>query len=157
MKIKIVLAIALLFFSLKINSQATKFTPTTYIEKYNPIATDLMNEHKIPVSVILGISMLESGYGTSKLSVNKHNYFGIKKGKYYRGYNNDIESFNDFCALVKRKKFYNNLVSNDIKDYNIWLTNLKKIGYSTSSDWQKKVTDYINKYQLYKYDVLCID
>ena len=82
MKIKIILVIAMLLLTLSVKSQI--LTPITYIEKYDSLATNLMNEHGIPASIILGISMLESGYGNSKLSTNKNNYFGVRTGKYYK-------------------------------------------------------------------------
>ena len=98
-----IITIFLILFNFNIQSQP----PLTFLEKYNDTALALSKEHNIPASIILGVSMLESGNGTSKLSRNKHNFFGIKKGKYYRGYENDQESFKDFCKLVSKKKYYN--------------------------------------------------
>ena len=75
--------------SLKIESQ----TPVSYVDKYNPMAQELMKDHNIPASVILAISMLESGNGTSKLSQNKHNYFGIPLGQSDLVFNNSFYLF----------------------------------------------------------------
>lgn len=109
-----------------------------------------MNETGIPASVILGISILESGSGTSYLSKNKNNYFGIKRGKYYRGYESDTASFNHFCEFISSKKFYNSIKEN--RDYRIWINNINKIGYSTSSTWGGKVITIIKRYNLHEYD-----
>ena len=69
MNYKILLLIVMLLLSLNVKSQ--KHTPLTYINKYDSLSLSLTTESKIPTSIILGISMLESGYGTSKLSINK--------------------------------------------------------------------------------------
>ena len=149
MKFKIILVIVMVFLSfIKIESQ----TPVSYVDKYNPMAQELMKDHNIPASVILGISMLESGNGTSKLSLNKHNYFGVKKGKSYRAYENDSASFKDFCEIIARKKYYDYLTKNNIMDYKVWLTKIQSGGYSVSKDWKTKVLYYIEKYKLYEFD-----
>jgi len=131
-----------------------KHTPNTYIEKYDSISIALMKEYKIPASIILGISMWESAYGTSKLSTTKHNYFGIKKNGVYRSYESDTTSFKDFCNYISNRKAYqyNYLIDNNILDYNVWLTKLQNGGYSESVDWKSKVTYMIKRYKLYEYD-----
>ena len=149
MKFKILLAIVMVFLSfIKIESQ----NPVSFVDKYNPMAQELMEKHNIPASVILAISMLESGSGTSKLSRNKNNYFGVKKGNVYRGYENDSASFKDFCEIISRKKYYDYLTKNNIMDYNIWITKIQSGGYSVSKDWSTKVLFYIKKYKLYELD-----
>lgn len=144
MKIKIILGIVMLLLFLNVKSQ--NYTPITYIDAYDNMSIELMKEYGIPTSIILGISMLESGYGTSKLSTKKNNYFGVKKGNKYRGYENDIESFRDFCEIISKKKFYDSLKDN--LDYTKWLNKIRLSGYSASSDWSKKVLYYIKKYHL---------
>ena len=143
-----IITIFLILFNFNIQSQP----PLTFLEKYNDTALALSKEHNIPASIILGVSMLESGNGTSKLSRNKHNFFGIKKGKYYRGYENDQESFKDFCKLVSKKKYYNSLTENNVMDYKIWVKKISSGGYSESKTWSTKVLYYINKYKLDELD-----
>lgn len=149
MKIKIILVIVMLLFTLNVKSQ---HTPLSYIEKYDSLATELMNEYNIPASIILGISMLESGYGTSKLSKNKNNYFGVRIGKEYKFYENDTASFEHFCEFISRKKYYNFLTSNNINDHNIWIDKIKNGGYAESPGWSVAVLFYIRKYKLYELD-----
>jgi len=148
MKIKIILVIGMLLLFLNVRSQI--HTPITYVDMYDNTSIELMKEYGIPASIILGISMLESGYGTSKLSTKKNNYFGVKKGNIYRGYENDFASFKDFCTIISRKKFYESLKYN--LDYKIWLDKIRLSGYSASSDWAKKVLYYIKKYKLDDFD-----
>lgn len=153
MKLKIMLVIVLLLLTLVLNAQVKTYqNQTQFIQKYDSISLILMEEYNIPRSIILGISMHESGYGTSKLSINKHNYFGIKKNKYYREYNSDIDSFYDFCILISKKKYYNYLINKNISDYNLWINELRKSGYSEDTNWSIKVLHYINKYKLYDKD-----
>lgn len=149
MKFKIILVIVMAFLSfIKIESQ----NPVSYVDKYNPMAQELMKDHNIPASVILAISMLESGSGTSKLSRNKNNYFGVKKGNVYRGYENDSASFKDFCKIISRKKYYDYLTKNNIMDYNVWVAKIQSGGYSVSKDWPTKVLYIIKRYKLYELD-----
>ena len=126
--------------------------PKSYIEKYKSVSIELMQKTHIPSSVILGISMLESGSGTSKLSKYGHNYFGIKGGKHYKKYNSDTASFNDFGKLITKKKFYSK-ISNS-KDYNVWLLNMQRMGYSESPQWRSRIIYIIKKYNLTQYDII---
>jgi flagellum-specific peptidoglycan hydrolase FlgJ len=144
----LVIVMLLLFLNLK----AENYTPTTYIDKYDEMSINLMKKTCVPASIILAISIHESGFGTSKLSKNKNNFFGIKKDKVYRSYENDTASFNDFCVLISKKKFYDTLTKNNTSDYKIWLNKIKNTGYSESADWEHKVLYYIKKYKLYELD-----
>lgn len=151
---KIKLVIVMLFFTLILNAQ--KHTPLTFIEKYDSISIELMEEYEIPPSIILGISMHESAYGNSKLCKNKNNFFGVKSGNHYRGYETDTLSFQHFCTFVSKKKYYNNLTQNKITDYKIWLNEIRK-GYSADPNWYTKVLHYIKKYKLYDFDFDVLD
>lgn len=155
MRKMITLAIVMLLLTLISNAQK-KYTPLTYIEKYDSISIKLMEKYEIPSSIILGISMHESGYGNSSLSKNKHNFFGVKSGKYYKKYENDSTSFEHFCEFISKKKYYNKLIESNIIDYKIWLNEIKR-GYSQDPNWYSKVLHYIKKYELYKFDFEVLD
>jgi len=65
----------LLFLSLAFSNgfgQSPKF-----IKNFKPLADSLSEEYGIPASVILGISIIESGSGTSRNCKLLNNYFGI--------------------------------------------------------------------------------
>jgi len=130
-----------------------KYTMTSFIEKFDSLTFELMIEYDIPRSVMLGISMHESAYGNSQLSREKHNFFGIKKDGVYRSYDNDTESFKDFCVYVSKKKYYKDLVINKVTDYRIWMEKIRGGGYSESPTWMNQVISYINKYKLYELDL----
>lgn len=123
-----------------------------FIDKYNTLSISLSKEYKIPTSVILSISMWESGSGTSKLSRNKHNYFGIKQGRHYRGYENDSASFRHFCEYVSKRKYYRTLVDNNITDYKKWIQKIQSGGYSQTKKWPNMIIMMIKKNNLSDFD-----
>lgn len=125
---------------------------TKFIDKYDSLAISLSNEYKIPVSVILSISMWESGSGTSRLSRTKHNYFGVKQGRHYKRYENDSTSFRHFCEFISKRKYYTKLTTNNVTDYKVWVLNIKRCGYSETRTWDKHILSMIKAYDLNKFD-----
>jgi Bax protein len=128
-----------------------------YIKKYRPMADSLSEVYKIPVSVILGIALLESGSGTSRNCKLLHNHFGVV-GKNnllktigvktrYKQYPDSLASYVDFCKIIKKKKFYKKLKDN--MDYKVWVDSISKTGYSEVPDeWKQKVLNTIRKNKL---------
>jgi len=135
----------LLTFSAYTNAQNEQ---KKFINKFDELSISLSNEFKIPVSVILAISLWESGSGTSRLSRTKHNYFGVKQGKNYKRYDNDSVSFRHFCEFISKRKYYKKLTSNNVTDYHIWVLNIKRGGYSETKTWDKHVISMIEIYNL---------
>jgi len=133
-----------------------------YIAKYKQVAIERMKSDGIPASVILGISIVESGAGTSPVCKKLKNHFGIVgkntnsvaklgyKSK-YKEYKTDAESYLHFSQVVQRKKFYKKLKGN--KDYKEWIKALDKANYSSAKQkWVNKIIQTIAKYKLYEYD-----
>ena len=128
-----------------------------YIKKYKPLADSLAKEYKIPVAVILGVAIVESGAGTSRNSKLLNNHFGIV-GKNdlmktngiksrYKHFKDVTASYVAFCKLVKKRKYYDKLKGN--KDYNLWLDAMSKAGYSeVPEEWKKKIATCIRKHKL---------
>lgn len=110
-----------------------------YIEKYSALADSLSAEYEIPVSVILGIAIVESSSGTGRNARLLNNHFGVvgknnllkKKGikTKYKQYTDARSSYIDFCKLVSRRKYYQRLKGNS--DYKLWVDAISKSGYST--------------------------
>ena len=124
-----------------------------YIKKNREMALEFSKEYSIPVEIILGIAIIESGSGQSKIVRNLNNHFGIvgsNKVKYrtrYKQYSNDRDSYKDFCNLISSKKFYAKLKT--IKNYNLWVQNIAKIGYSENPKvWKKSLIKTIKTYKL---------
>jgi len=135
----------------------------SYIEKHKPLAIDLMREYAIPASVILGVAVIESGAGTSALSREFNNDFGIvgtnshsiqKLGHHthYKEYENDSASFRHFCEIIARKPYYALLICNP--DPISWINAIRKSGYASASHtWGKRVEMAIQKFNLTTIDL----
>jgi flagellum-specific peptidoglycan hydrolase FlgJ len=131
--------------------------PQRFVTKFRPMADSLSAVYGIPASVILGISMLESGSGTSRNARMLNNFFGIV-GKNnlrrthgiksrYKQYATEMESFVDFCRLMSRKRFYPSLKGN--KSIQQWVRSIAATGYSEAPVvWQQRVMSTIRKNRL---------
>lgn len=131
--------------------------PQAYVKQYQQTVIALSDSFEIPAELIMSIALVESGAGTSQVCKKLHNHFGIKASKHYQNYNGfksrfkfyqtDSLSFVDFCAYVKRRKYYAQLKGNF--NYNAWLNAMAKSGYSGSPKaWKSKIRTTIKKYNL---------
>jgi flagellum-specific peptidoglycan hydrolase FlgJ len=131
---------------------------TNYINKFSPISKKLCVEYGIPASIILGVSILESGSGTSKNCKDLNNYFGMtgknslkKRRSMYKQYATAEDSFHDFCKMLSRKKFYPSMKDN--MNYKKWLTAMNNAHYAGAKGvWISRVTSIIVKHKLNVYD-----
>jgi flagellum-specific peptidoglycan hydrolase FlgJ len=145
-----------LLFSITICS-AQKVT-THYIEKFLPLAKDLSAQWGIPISIILGVSIHESGSGTSINCRQLNNYFGVKGHNHlrkrhtkYKQYASAEDSFKDFCRILSRKKFYPKLKGNT--NYKLWLTSMNRHHYAGAKEvWIARIKEIILKHKLHRYD-----
>jgi len=128
-----------------------------FISTYRPLADSLSAVYGIPAAVILGVSMLESGAGTSRNARLLKNYFGIVGRNSllkthgirtrYKQYTSDSDSFIDFCRLLTRKKFYASLKGNPQPQ--LWIKSIAASGYSEAPVlWQQRVLSTIRKNRL---------
>lgn len=137
-----------------------KFSPKSYIEEHKNVAQQLMHETGVPASVILAVAIHESAYGNSRIAKYLNNHFGIKGRNNskkiksaYKGYSSVRDSYNDFIALLKRKKSTVSLFDNHAAgNYNAWVTGIARSGYSETKTWKSKVISTINRYNLDQYD-----
>jgi len=146
------IVIALLFLSLAGSSQSK-----TFIQKFRPLADSLSAIYSIPASIILGVSLIESGSGTSRNCRLLNNYFGIvgkndlKKTKgiktRYKQYTDATASFIDFCKLLAKKKYYKKLKGN--MDYKLWTDAISKSNYSEVPEvWRQRINQAIRTNKL---------
>jgi len=134
-------------------------TTLHYIDKYLPIAKELSFEFGIPVSVILGVSILESNSGKSTNCKDLNNFFGVKGKNHlkkrktkYKQYVKPEDSFRGFCGIISRKKFYKKLRNSP--DYKKWLHEMNKASYAGAKEsWVKAIGKIIRFYKLTSYDV----
>jgi flagellum-specific peptidoglycan hydrolase FlgJ len=131
----------------------------SYIKKFTPMVDSLAAIYSIPKSIIMGVSIIESGMGKDRNPKLLNNYFGfvgknnLLKSKgirtKYKQYNSAAESFADFCGMITRRKYYKTLKGNN--NYVLWLNAMASAGYSENpSLWKSLITGAIQKYKLDK-------
>lgn len=133
-----------------------------FIKKYEQIAVESMQKHSIPASLILGVSIVESAAGESSIAKALRNFFGVKgrnssseeKLGYksaYKEYLTDEASFDHFCQILMKKKFYVTLKNS--ADYKQWLKMMNAASYAEAKQkWVADITRTIEKFELYKLD-----
>ncbi len=143
-----------------------------YIDTYKNVAMDNMRNHNVPASIALAQAILESGAGTGDLCRKANNHFGIKCHKEWTGesvrhdddaaqecfrkYNKAYDSYQDYAAFLKGRKWYNPLFKLQIDDYKGWARGLKSAGYATDPAYPSKLIGIIERYQLQQYDALVL-
>lgn len=138
-----------------------------YIDKYKDLAIEGMLKYKVPASITLAQGLLESGAGTSELTVKGNNHFGIKchgwtgrtvyhdddaHNECFRAYDNAFQSFEDHCKFLKNGKRYSSLFNLKVTDYKGWANGLKAAGYATNPQYAQKLIGIIELYKLSQYD-----
>ena len=151
--------------SIRVSAQ-TSSEIRAYIDKYRQVALDQEKEFGIPAPITLAQGILESGAGTSKLTVNSNNHFGIKAlggwggGVYlawddepvksrFRTYASAEESFRDHSLVLKNSPRYRSLFSKSVFDYRSWAVGLQAAGYATAPNYAKALIGYIDAYAIY--------
>jgi len=157
---------SLLFFLLLSVLSFSQNKTLEYIDKYKSLAIEEMKLYDIPASIKLAQAILESASGTSKLSKNANNHFGIKchsswegekvfmdddeKNECFRKYDSDIDSYRDHSIFLSNRGRYSELFNNG--DYKKWARGLKKAGYATNKEYDKLLIKLIKKYNLDDFD-----
>lgn len=132
-----------------------------YIMQYDSVALNIMQTYGIPASFVLAVAIHESAAGTSKVSLERCNHFGMKgkrpsqknKSNYvfkYIEFESAEASYYHFANLVSSKKFYESLKGET--DPLKWLKALKRTGYAASSKWVGRIHYIIQKHNLTELD-----
>lgn len=163
---KTIPGIFLLIFSfISVHAQISR---SEYIRKYQTLAIDEMNRSGIPASITMAQACLESSDGNSELSKRSNNHFGIKcksywtgnkvyydddrKNECFRKYKTVEESYIDHTNFLMDNPRYYELFQLASDDYVGWAKGLKKAGYATARDYDKKLIKIIEDFQLYRLD-----
>ena len=152
----------------------------SFIEKIVPLVQEVFCDSRgVNPSVVIAQAILESGYGTSKLS-KYNNIFGLnnyndgylvnagsvlievpqeKNGKLYYNYEK-MATFDNLMDCIKslkkwytRPKYIENLNEAGI-DSTRQIIAIKKSGYATDSRYVDKIVDIIKRHNLTQYDRL---
>lgn len=159
----------LFLFSLTVNSYAQKLSREEYIRRYQLLAIEEMNRSGIPASITMAQGCLESGNGNSELSVLSNNHFGIKcktgwrgpkvyydddrRNECFRKYTTVEESYIDHTNFLMDNPRYADLFKLEHTDYKAWARGLKKAGYATAHDYDKRLIKIIEENKLHRLDL----
>lgn len=138
-----------------------------YVAQHKATALKNEKEYGIPATIILAQGILESGAGTSGLTLASNNHFGIKAGLKWKGkihlawddetqkskfrcYASAAESFSDHARLLTTNLCYRSLFEINIYDYRGWAHGLKKAGYATAPHYAQALIGIIDQYRLYE-------
>ncbi len=110
---------------------------------------------KIPHSMIIGMSILESAYGSSYKARKKNNFFGLKSGgDKYAKFDDMTESVECLLKNLSQKEYYTNFqaaLENGEKNPHKLIAMIQK-KYAEDAEYAKKVSSIIKRYGLQKYD-----
>ena len=139
-----------------------------YIERFSKIARIEMDKYGVPASISLAQGLIESRAGTSKLTRNNNNHFGIKcfqrncrKGHctnhtddshkdFFRNYPNAWESWRAHSIMISTGRYAK--LKKYGRDYKRWAYGLKSVGYATDRNYDDKLIGVIERYGLHRYD-----
>ncbi|MFP7293486.1 phage tail protein [Bacillus safensis] len=144
-----------------------------FIKKLAPGAQKVYKKYNVLASLVIAQGCLESGFGSSGLSKQANNLFGIKgtyNGKYvlmwtseqdkkgnvtriqakFRKYPSYAESLADLGSLYTRLSRYKDVVGE--KDYKKATEAVSKAGYATDINYATKLNSIIFTYKLTQYD-----
>ncbi|WP_313641972.1 glycoside hydrolase family 73 protein [Paenibacillus sp.] len=151
-------------------------TETEFIARIANFAIKDMQISKVPASLTIAQAALESGWGSSGLTVKANNLFGIKgtgpagsitvqtteyvNGKAvkveapFRAYNNWGESVADHSVLIVNGVSWNrNLYSKVLgASGKVAAQEIAAAGYATDPNYAAKLIQIMNTYNLYLYD-----
>lgn len=159
--------IILLLFTAQIIIAYNPAEVQAYISQHKEIALKNEKEYGIPAPIILAQGILESGAGTSGLTISSNNHFGIKAGPKWKGrvhlawddesqksrfrcYASAAESYQDHARLLTTNSCYRPLFKINIYDYRGWAHGLKKAGYATAPRYAQALIGIIDQYKLYE-------
>ena len=158
------------------NKNRESYIVTDYREEYLELATPLAvstgRRYGLFPSVILAQSALESSWGTSELSKEYNNYFGIKANKNeleqnmmtsefvngvevrvkqpFREYNSMKESFKHYGQLISEADRYEKV--RNASNYTEAAYAIKECGYATDPRYAEKIISIIESHELYELD-----
>ncbi len=119
----------------------------TYIERFDEVAEAEMIKFGIPASINLALGIIESQAGRSEPAVARNNHFSLRLPD--RPYESAWENWRDHSIMLKNR--FPDLFEVGA-NYKKWAAGLARSGYAKERNLDRKLTDIIEKYQLYLLD-----
>ena len=153
----------------------------SFLAEHVKYALACSGQYPIPVSILLAVPALETGYGTTRAAIvtECNNFFSIKGGKgapccrevkeyqpsrsgavlvrlpaCFRKFERPVDSYLAFCNLISTKERYAPLRYIPRWDYRRWARELQRAGYATDPAYADKLIQIIERYGLHYYDPL---
>lgn len=140
----------------------------SYVERFAATAISEQKQFGIPASITLAQGLIETDAGSSKLATDSNNHFGIKcrsKCRHctcrnyvdddvydmFRVFETSWESFREHSKLLQIDR-YSHLKKLGTADYAGWARGLKKAGYATDKNYDKKLIQIIEELDLHQFD-----
>jgi flagellum-specific peptidoglycan hydrolase FlgJ len=139
-----------------------------YVERFAATAMAEMKQFGIPASITLAQGLIETDAGDSRLATESNNHFGIKcrsKCRHctcrnysdddvydmFRVFGTSWESFREHSKLLQIDR-YQHLKKLGTTNYEGWAKGLKKAGYATDKNYDKKLVQLIEELDLQQFD-----
>lgn len=148
---------------LQILEQVPVQTQQQYIKRFAKVARAEMLKYKVPASVILGLAIWNSRYGTREIATQLNNHFGVNcpplhtpenvPAEYlcFQDYENAWASFRAQSLLLLEPPFAD-MVELAKNDYQLWATGLERLGYQTNQYTAEALIQIIQKHGLERLD-----
>lgn len=153
---------------LAVAAGSKELSRSEYIQKYQLVAISEMNRSGVPASIKMAQACLESRDGNSEMSRKSNNHFGIKcksdwtgersyhdddhRNECFRKYKKVEDSYIDHTNFLMNNPRYASLFQLPTTDYAGWAKGLKKAGYATDPQYDRKLVDIIELNQLWRLD-----
>jgi len=177
-----VLFISTLFLSLPAYSQYTNIHVKPYLKQEIPPAVlDFLDQniryaravskkYNVPAEFLLCVAGLETGWGSSELSAQANNFFGIKnpfeegpsycvwhsdyvEGKglveaydCFKKYSSPLKSFMDYMEHLYAKSCYHDIMQFSQASFDDWVKIVQACGYATDPAYARKLKEIKRKY-----------
>lgn len=180
--IKLTLVLIFLSFSFLLSAQYSNLNYQAYLRKSVPenvlnflndnvrYAKAVSAKYNIPEDFLLCVAGLETGWGSSELSVKANNFFGIKnllnegpsycvwhsdyvEGKgmveaydCFKQYSSPLMSFLDYMEHVYSKACYADMMENVNPSFDDWIRIVEDCGYATDPEYGSKLKQIKQRY-----------
>lgn len=119
-----------------------------YIKRFSKVAYAEMEKFEIPASIKMAQGIIESWAGEHAASAQNNNHFGLPLAG--QTYDSAWESWRTHSLLIKEQ--YAEVFEEAEYSYKKWAKALKSAGYNSDPDYDKKLIQLIERYQLYMLD-----